>query len=59
MSEYQAVKFYFDTSKGPGHITVGVPHGADLEDVKEQLLHGLSDMYKEISVTSYEVIQKH
>ena len=56
---YQAIKFYFETSSGPGHIIVGVPPGADLDKVEEQLLHGLSDMYQEISVTSYEIIQKH
>ncbi len=57
--EYQTIKFYFETSQGPGNVTVAVGNDISIQEAEDKLLDVFNGCYKEVSIVDYEIIKKH
>lgn len=51
------VKFFFETSSGPGDVTAALNKGMTIDDAKQMLLTQFNGHYKSIEITRYEIIQ--
>jgi len=51
------VKFYFETSKGPGSVTTLVNKGVSIESAKANLLKTFEGCYQSIEIVKYEMIR--
>ena len=58
VQEYRYVKFLFETSNGPGSITVGLSEGITIEQAKVRLLDTFKDLYQHIEIVGYEIIRE-
>jgi len=52
----RSVKFYFETSNGPGHVTAMVNRGVSIAQAKEQLLAAMTGLYDSIKIVRYEIL---
>lgn len=53
----RSVKFFFETSSGPGHVTAMVNKGISIADAKSQLLAHMDGLYDTIKIVKYEIIE--
>jgi len=53
----RVVKFFFETSNGPGHVTAMVDKGISIADTKAQLLEAFEGLYDSIKITKYEILK--
>lgn len=51
------VKFYFETSNGPGYISAVVGKGVPISNAKTQFMAQLSEAYKSVEITKYEILE--
>ena len=56
MKNYQKVKFFFETSNGPGEVTVAIGSDTTVEEAEQQLLEVFTPLYKEIKVLAHILI---
>jgi len=56
-NDVRIVKFYFETSKGPGHVTSMVNKGISISDAKSHLLVVFEGCYDSIEIVKYEIIE--
>ena len=51
------VKFYFETSNGPGYISAVVGKGISIDNAKEQFMAKLGEAYNQVEILKYEILE--
>ena len=52
----RVVKFEFETSQGPGHVTLEIRKGTGIGKARQELLSQLTAHYQSIELTKYEIL---
>ncbi len=54
--EWRTIMFFFETSNGPGNVTIQAPPGREIEDIEKELLAKFEEHYDSIEIVRHEVI---
>jgi len=56
MDDHKTILFFFETSNGPGTVTIMAPIDRSIESIEQELLAGFDGHYQTIKIIRHEVI---